>query len=136
MTTALIVVNRPCDWPIELPDVTVVPARKYLVDPDTDQPPPVRTLNLCRSYRYQSRGYYVSPASARGQHPLPDVRTIEDLASPRRLQPVADALGEAQLRSLASPRATAIGSISSSAVKPRAASTHSPVVSSSRCRCL
>jgi hypothetical protein len=29
----LIVVNNPRDWPLAIPDVTVVPARAYLSDP-------------------------------------------------------------------------------------------------------
>jgi glutathione synthase/RimK-type ligase-like ATP-grasp enzyme len=42
----------------------------------------VRLLNLCRTGRYQGRGYYVSLlAEARGQRPVPDVKTIEDLKS-------------------------------------------------------
>jgi len=39
-------------------------------------------LNLCRTGRYQGRGYYVSLlAEARGQRPVPDVKTIGDLKS-------------------------------------------------------
>src|SRR5207248_2363819 len=37
----------------------------------------VRVLNLCRTGRYQGRGYYVSlVAEARGQRPVPDVKTV------------------------------------------------------------
>jgi glutathione synthase/RimK-type ligase-like ATP-grasp enzyme/gamma-glutamyl:cysteine ligase YbdK (ATP-grasp superfamily) len=40
-------------------------------------------LNLCRSYRYRSKGYYVSLlADARGQRVLPSVETIEGMAEP------------------------------------------------------
>ncbi len=39
-----------------------------------------RVFNLCRSYRYQSAGYYVSLlAEARGQRPLPAITAIQDL---------------------------------------------------------
>jgi glutathione synthase/RimK-type ligase-like ATP-grasp enzyme len=39
-------------------------------------------FNLCRSYRYQSIGYYVSLlAEARGHKPQPSVATIQDLKS-------------------------------------------------------
>ena len=42
----------------------------------------MRLLNLCRTGRYQGRGYYVSlVAEARGQRPVPDVKTIGDLKS-------------------------------------------------------
>ena len=42
----------------------------------------VRVVNLCRSYAYQTAGYYVSLlASARGQKILPDIETILDVGS-------------------------------------------------------
>jgi glutathione synthase/RimK-type ligase-like ATP-grasp enzyme len=41
-----------------------------------------KVVNLCRSYRYQSLGYYVSLlAAARGHKPIPSVTTILDLTS-------------------------------------------------------
>jgi glutathione synthase/RimK-type ligase-like ATP-grasp enzyme/gamma-glutamyl:cysteine ligase YbdK (ATP-grasp superfamily) len=40
-------------------------------------------INLCRSFRYRTKGYYVSLlADARGQQILPSVETIEGLAEP------------------------------------------------------
>ncbi len=42
----------------------------------------MRLFNFCRSFRYQSTGYYVSLlGAARGHRPLPDVMTIQDLKS-------------------------------------------------------
>ena len=54
--------------------------------PDTISTPgmsrSVKLFNLCKSYRYQSSGYYVSLlAEARGHKPLPTVGAIEDLHS-------------------------------------------------------
>jgi glutathione synthase/RimK-type ligase-like ATP-grasp enzyme len=78
----LIVVDNPCDWPLEIPGVTVVPARAYLTDPAYGDDRSVKVFNLCKSYRYQSLGYYVSLlAEARGHKPLPKVSTMEDLQS-------------------------------------------------------
>lgn len=79
----LFVVNNPKDWPLEMPGVTVVPARTYLTDPKYFDYKSAKVFNLCRSYKYQSAGYYVSLlASARGHHPLPSLATIQDLRSP------------------------------------------------------
>ena len=79
----LIVVNRPERWPFALPDVEVISARSYLTDPTFTTQRNVRVYNLCRSYRYQTVGYYVSLlAEARGHRPLPSVATTQDLKSP------------------------------------------------------
>lgn len=78
----LIVVDTPRDWPLAIPGVQRVTARAYLTDPLYGADRSFRVFNLCRSYRYQSLGYYVSLlAEARGHKPLPRVGTIEDLQS-------------------------------------------------------
>ena len=60
----------------------LVSARAYLTDPAYSVHRSVKVFNLCKSYRYQSLGYYVSLlAEARGHKPLPKVGTIEDLQS-------------------------------------------------------
>ncbi len=82
---SLIVVNNPDRWPfdIDMPGVEVVSARGYLVDPRHTDLRNVRVYNLCRDYRYQSVGYYVSLlAEARGHRPQPSISTIQDLKSP------------------------------------------------------
>src|SRR5262249_39783517 len=67
-------------WPVLMPNATVVSAREYLSDPSTSENRPARVLNLCRTDRYQGRGYYVSLlAEARGHRPLPEVKTIGDV---------------------------------------------------------
>jgi len=79
----LIVVNQPDRWPFDIPGVEVVAARSYLTDPSYTAQRGVRVYNLCRSYRYQSVGYYVSLlAEARGHRPLPGTSTIQDMKSP------------------------------------------------------
>jgi len=80
--SALIVVDNPKDWPLEIPGVAVVSARAYLTEPAWGVDHSVKVFNLCKSYRYQSLGYYVSLlAEARGHKPLPRVGTMEDLQS-------------------------------------------------------
>jgi glutathione synthase/RimK-type ligase-like ATP-grasp enzyme len=79
---ALIVTNSPKDWPFELSGVDVVSARKYLTDPRYSELRRVHVFNLCKSYRYQSLGYYVSLlAAARGHKPTPGLSAIQDLKS-------------------------------------------------------
>lgn len=76
----LLVLDNPKDWPLNIEGVDVVSARQYLVDPGFSQRKPAKVFNLCKSYRYQSLGYYVSLlAAARGHKPLPDISTIQDL---------------------------------------------------------
>src|SRR3954464_1328172 len=77
----LLVLDNPKDWPLNIEGVDVVSARTYLIDPNfSDRLRAAKVFNLCKSYRYQSLGYYVSLlAAARGHKPLPDISTIQDL---------------------------------------------------------
>ena len=77
----VVVTDQNQKW-FEIPDATVLTARRYLAEPESGNEGTVRVLNLCRTGRYQGRGYYVSLlAEARGQRPVPGVKTIEDLRS-------------------------------------------------------
>ena len=67
----LIVANDPKAWPFQIPDVDVVDARSYLTKPEYSDMRGVKVFNLCKSYRYQSAGYYVS-LLAEASIPLPD----------------------------------------------------------------
>ncbi|MDX2147456.1 MAG: RimK family protein [Planctomycetota bacterium] len=76
----LLVLDNPKDWPLNIDGVDVVSARKYLTDAQFSTMKLAKVFNLCKSYRYQSLGYYVSLlAAARGHKPLPDISTIQDL---------------------------------------------------------
>lgn len=98
----LIVVNNPEDWPLQTRGVDVVAARRYLTDPDYSKGRDIRVFNLCRSYRYQSVGYYVSLlAEARGHKPLPSVTTIQDMKSLTIVRLASDELDEIIQESLA-----------------------------------
>ncbi|NTV10548.1 MAG: RimK family protein [Zoogloea sp.] len=102
----LIVVSNPRDWPLAVPGVSVVAARPYLTDPaygcSKAGGRPARVFNLCKSYRYQSLGYYVSLlAEARGHRPLPRVNTIGDLRSQNLVRLLAEGLDALIQKSLA-----------------------------------
>ncbi|MDZ7771347.1 MAG: RimK family protein [Balneolaceae bacterium] len=97
----IVVVNQPKHWPLDLPGVEVVAVRAYLGDPEWSRVRRVRVFNMCRSYRYQSAGYYVSLlAEARGHKPLPGVMTIQDLKSQTMVRFVSDELIELIQKSL------------------------------------
>jgi glutathione synthase/RimK-type ligase-like ATP-grasp enzyme len=75
----LIVVNQRRDWPGEIPGATIISAREYLTDA-AGETQAARVINLCRTERYQGRGYYVSMlAEAQGHRPMPDLKTLGDL---------------------------------------------------------
>lgn len=91
MSTTLVVLENPQNWALDVPAVQVVAAREYLTDPRFYDLKGARVLNLCRTYSFQTTGYYVSLlAAARGHHPMPSVSTLQDL----RLSPVVRVVSE------------------------------------------
>lgn len=81
MSTDIVVVESARDRPAQDSAVTVVTDAEYIsgtLPPGTGR---VRVINLCRSYRYLSTGYYCSLlAEARGHKVIPTVKTISDLS--------------------------------------------------------
>ncbi|REJ73068.1 MAG: RimK family alpha-L-glutamate ligase [Acidobacteria bacterium] len=110
----LLVFDSPDSWPTSIHDVArsseveVVTAQAYLTEPRFAAARRLRVLNLCRSYRYQSQGYYVSLlAAARGHHPQPSIQTIQDLKNRALVRAVPDDLDrliQTSLKRLASER--------------------------------
>ena len=97
----LIVVNNPKKWPLEIPGIRVIAARDYLMDQAFINMKGVRVFNLCRTYRYQSTGYYVSLlAAARGHKAFPDIQTIEEMKSPALIRIITEDLEELIQKSL------------------------------------
>jgi glutathione synthase/RimK-type ligase-like ATP-grasp enzyme len=93
--TILLVVNNPNNWPLHIPGVVVTSARSYLTDPTYSEDRSAKVFNLCRSYGYQSSGYYVSLlAAARGHKPLPDINTIQDLKSQYVIRALSEEMEE------------------------------------------
>ena len=103
----LIVTSHPDDWPFEIPGVDKVDAWSYLTSPEACEAfagsRATRVFNLCRSYRYQSLGYYVSLlAEARGHKPLPGVITLQDLKTRSLSRLIPDEVDELLQQSMAS----------------------------------
>lgn len=81
MTTQIIVVENLSDWTFDGIEAEVVHVDDYLTGQDYFKQKNIQIINLCRSYRYLSVGYYSSLlAEARGHRALPSVRTMLDLS--------------------------------------------------------
>ncbi len=79
----LLVVFNVRNWPLNIPNVEVISAKKYITEPVFSRMSGVRVFNVTRPYRYQEIGYYVSLlAEARGHRPVPSITTIRDLHTP------------------------------------------------------
>ncbi len=101
----LLVVNNPQEWPLHVPGVEVVSARSYLVEPHYVDLDGAKVFNFCRSYRYQSVGYYVSLlAEARRHKPIPSISTIQDMKSQTIVHLMSEELEELIQASLAGIR--------------------------------
>jgi glutathione synthase/RimK-type ligase-like ATP-grasp enzyme len=83
----LIIVENPETWKFSVEDVEVISPDDYIADPAFQALKNLKVINLCKSYQYQSEGYYVSLlAEARGHKVLPGVSTIQDLRFPSILR--------------------------------------------------
>lgn len=99
----LIVTSKAEDWPAHIDGVEVIDDESYLTDPAYSERRGAKVFNLCRSYRYQSTGYYVSLlAEARGHKPLPSVATVRDLKTQSVVRMVSDEFDELIQKSLSS----------------------------------
>jgi glutathione synthase/RimK-type ligase-like ATP-grasp enzyme len=95
------VVENAARWPLRTEGAEVVSAREYLVGGTWAGRRGLRVYNLCRAYRYQTLGYYVSLlAAARGHRPFPTVETLQDLQLAPVVRLVSDELDELIQKSL------------------------------------
>jgi len=98
----LLVVNQNDKWPLNIDGVQIVTSRAYLSDPQFSLMRRVRVFNLCKSYSYQSVGYYVSLlAEARGHKPFPDVYSLMSMRSQQVVRFISDDLDDLIQKSLA-----------------------------------
>jgi len=78
----IVLVENDKDWSADFGTATVVTARDYLMNAELYKSRDMRIINLCRSYRYLSTGYYCSLlGEARRHKVIPSVRTLTDLSS-------------------------------------------------------
>jgi glutathione synthase/RimK-type ligase-like ATP-grasp enzyme len=83
----LIIVENPDNWQFALEDVEVITPARYISGEIYQQTRGLKVINLCKSFQYQSLGYYVSLlAEARKHKVLPGITTIQDLRFPSILR--------------------------------------------------
>ncbi len=76
----ILVTDDPTAWGFLSHLAPIVEASDYLVSDHFLQSQSIRVINLCRSYQYQTIGYYVSLlAQARDHRTLPSVLNIQDV---------------------------------------------------------
>ncbi|MDZ7764463.1 MAG: RimK-like ATPgrasp N-terminal domain-containing protein [Melioribacteraceae bacterium] len=98
---SFVVVNNPRDWNFNIDNVEVISAKSYLTESNFAEIKSARVFNLCRSYRYQATGYYVSLlAEARGHRSFPNVSTIQDIKTQSIVRIISDDLEELIQKSL------------------------------------
>lgn len=98
----LIVVESVDEWPRQLGDFDVISDIDYFVDETFQDSKNFRVFNLCRSYRYQTSGYYVSLlAAARGHKPVPSLSTIQEMKTKAFVKITSDNLDSLVQKSLA-----------------------------------
>jgi len=77
----LLIVENTKDWQTRCPNERVIDSAEFLGSEFTDSGAGATIINLCRSYKYLSVGYYCSLlAEARDQRVFPSVKTINDLS--------------------------------------------------------
>ena len=75
----IVVVNNLKDWMLDIANVEIITAKEYLTNAKYLEIRNIRVFNFCRSYKYQTIGYYVSLlASARSHKIIPNIITIQD----------------------------------------------------------
>ena len=81
MSRQIIVVEQSADWKFPELEAEVVHVDDYLTGKDYFKQKNIQVINLCRSYRYLSVGYYCALlAEARGHRVVPSVKTMLDLS--------------------------------------------------------
>ncbi|MBD3673350.1 MAG: RimK family protein [Planctomycetaceae bacterium] len=97
----IIVASQPEDWPFDLPGIDVIDEWTYITSTRYSELRHTRVINLSRSLKYQSAGYYVSLlAEARGHKPLPSILTLQDLKSQSLVKLISEELDELFQKSL------------------------------------
>lgn len=81
MAKLFVVVNSLSDWSSYYPSENVITVTDYLHLSNQKSFDRAQVINLCRSYKYQSKGYYCSLlAEAREHRVIPSVRAINDIS--------------------------------------------------------
>ncbi len=97
----IIVTDNPDSWAFLTPLTPIIQASDYLSDRQYHQNESIRVINLCRSYNYQTIGYYVSLlAQARDHKAVPSVLNIQDVLNTGLCKQISEDIDEEIQRSL------------------------------------
>ncbi|QNL20447.1 RimK family protein [Hyphobacterium sp. CCMP332] len=79
----IVVTEHPEKWNLELDSVQLIKPQDYISNEEYAKQRKVKVINLCKSYQYQSEGYYISLlAEARGHKSIPVTSTLLDFKLP------------------------------------------------------
>jgi len=93
--TNVIVTDHSESLKLEVENLEIVSSKDYLTNKNLYSERTLRVFNLCSSYRYQSKGYYVSLlASAREHRAIPNVTNIRDLQNISLVRSLTEDLDE------------------------------------------
>lgn len=99
---SIVILNNPKHWNFNIDGVEIISAKTYLTDSRYSEIQHCRIFNLCRSYSYQSTGYYVSLlAEARDHRAIPSIATIQDFKSQTIIRTISDEIDELIQKSFA-----------------------------------
>lgn len=98
---AVIVTNGAKKSEYNIPGIETVSAKDYLMSQKYSSARDIKVFNMCRSYGYQTDGYYVSLlAAARGHKAYPSIRTIQETKSLSVVKIITEDLEELIQKSL------------------------------------
>ncbi len=83
MSLKIIVTDHPRDWSGSVSDAEIISPQDYFSEELYQKNKKFKVVNLCKSYQYQSLGYYVSLlAEARGHKVMPEISTLQEFRFP------------------------------------------------------
>ncbi|XOV93688.1 MAG: RimK family protein [Bacteroidota bacterium] len=83
MSSKIIVTDHPGDWNGPNSDTEIISPQDYFSEEQYQKNKKIKVINLCKSYAYQSLGYYVSLlAEARGHKVMPEISTLQEFRFP------------------------------------------------------
>ncbi|WP_258103353.1 RimK family protein [Marinoscillum sp. MHG1-6] len=83
MSSKLIITDTPEEWQSAIQDVEIITPAQYFSEESFQRSRKYKVINLCKSYQYQSLGYYVSLlAEARRHKVMPEIATLQDFRFP------------------------------------------------------
>jgi glutathione synthase/RimK-type ligase-like ATP-grasp enzyme len=95
MAFQIIITDNPEEWKNTIKDIEVITPGEYFSDEIYQKSRKFKVINLCKSYHYQSIGYYVSLlAEARSHKVMPEIATLQDFRFPSLVREDAEDFDE------------------------------------------